>query len=83
MIKEKPVLCRHEKIPKLLFSVFFCRFYSEMLQVFAVLIVLTNFCEDCQALRVKRDQNLECGVPHQGLGLVVGGEISRKGDFPW
>ena len=29
-------------------------------------------------------QSFVCGAPHQGIGLVVGGDVVRKkDDFPW
>lgn len=28
-------------------------------------------------------RSFTCGVPKQGIGLIVGGESVNKGDFPW
>jgi hypothetical protein len=28
-------------------------------------------------------QTIGCGVPNQGIGLIVGGKTAKKGDFPW
>jgi hypothetical protein len=28
-------------------------------------------------------QTIACGVSNQGIGLIVGGKTTKKGDFPW
>jgi hypothetical protein len=76
-----------KKIPKVLFCFQLKEdFIHKMMQILVVITVLLNLFEFSitkNVSRVKRDQNLVCGVPHQGIGLIVGGEVAKKEDFPW
>lgn len=45
-------------------------------------IAIANLTATSEILRHKR-RDLVCGVPHQEVGLIVGGGMIKPGDFPW
>lgn len=61
------------------------KFLSEM-QTFLVVLVnsILILLNEVSSSNLKGlDDSFPCGVPEQGIGLIVGGDVAEKGDFPW
>lgn len=55
---------------------------ERMLKFFLCLIYLEIFCE-CAKLERGLEHDNECGLMSHSAGLIVGGQLSKRSQFPW